>query len=82
MIDSQLSLDEIRAGKAQAEQLLANLRAAKDQTEASLAQTNRRDLFKRVTGASSIDNAIASATRMIEAYSRLIAEHEQAAKVA
>ena len=37
-------------------------------------ESPRRDLYKHVTGSSSLDNAIATARRSIETYDRILAQ--------
>ncbi len=64
-------LDETIAARAQALELLKSL------TEVQAgADPSARDLFKRVTGQSSIDNSIAATRRTIEAYDRVLAQLE------
>lgn len=51
--------------RKQASQLLERLLANRQQSEQRLAETNKRDPLKCVTGRTSYDNAIASAREMI-----------------
>jgi hypothetical protein len=67
-------LDETIAARAKALELLKSLTAAQANVEPS-----GKDLFKRVTGQSSIENSIAATRRAVEAYDRLIAQLESAA---
>ena len=71
-MENQIAFEDVVARKAEAEELLRELVAAKKQTEVILAEASRKDLFKRVTGQSSLDNAIAQTSRSIEAYGRVI----------
>jgi len=68
------SLEAVIARKAEAEQLLKSLNEARRQAEAILNESSRKDLFKRVTGQSSLDRAIAETNRAIEAYGRVLSE--------
>lgn len=68
------SLETVFARKAEAEQLLKSLTEARRQAEAILIESSRKDLFKRVTGQSSLDRAIADTNRAIEAYGRVLSE--------
>lgn len=58
--------------RRRAEELLQGLIAAKSQTEAYLTEIGREDPVKRLTGKSSIENAIASTRRMIETLDRAV----------
>jgi len=63
-------LDETRTARRQAEELLKALREA----QATLEQEGGPDLFKKVTGKSSLDSAVAATQRTLEAYDRLLTE--------
>jgi hypothetical protein len=75
MTDRQRILDATDA-RAKAQELLSVLLDAKATTE-SQGGGPRGDLYKRVTGQSSLENAIAATRRTIEAYDRLIAQMER-----
>jgi hypothetical protein len=64
-------LDDTLAARAKAADLLKSLTQAQAGTDPTA-----KDLFKRVTGQSSIDNSIAATRRAIEAYDRMIAQLE------
>lgn len=59
-------------------QLRQKIQAARDEASAALAALQSgtagtgRDLFKQVTGHSSVDNAAAEAKRIIDAYDRIL----------
>mgnify|MGYP001343013860 CR=1 FL=1 len=59
-------------------QLRQKIQAARDEACAALValqaggSNGGRDLFKQVTGASSVDNAVAEARRIIDAYDRIL----------
>lgn len=58
-------------------QLRQKIQAARDEATAALAalqggSTMGRDLYKQVTGHSSVDNAVAEARRIIDAYDRIL----------
>ena len=55
-------------------QLLEALRQAKVCSEENLARLNQTDFLKKVTGASSMDNAIASTQRLIDAFNRVLTQ--------
>ena len=57
------------AARAKALDLLKALQAAKAGSDASA-----RDLFKKVTGTSSVENSIAATRRAIEAYDKVMVE--------
>lgn len=75
MTDREHTLHSILAQKAAAEQLLADLIEAQKLARQSLPNETQRDLFAKVTGVSSLDNAIAMTRRSIQAYTRLLEEH-------
>jgi phage-related protein len=56
----------------EATKLLASLLDAKKVSEQNLASIHQDDLLKRVTGNSSMDNAIASTRRLIDSFNRVI----------
>ena len=64
-------LEETVAARAKAVELLKTLTSAQAGVE-----PGGKDLFKRVTGQSSIENSIAATRRAVEAYDRVIAELE------
>jgi len=69
MSDSQRFLNELKAAREQAAQLLVALR------ETSAASDGvARDLYKKVTGKSSLEHAVAAASRTLESYDRMIEE--------
>jgi hypothetical protein len=70
--DRQRILDETLAARAKALDLLRALQDAKAATEDPVAPG--RDLYKRVTGQSSVENSIAATRRTLEAYDKVIAE--------
>ena len=72
MSDRQRILDETVAARAKALELLKALQEAKAAAEAPAG----RDLFRRVTGTSSVENSIAATRRTVEAYDKVIAELE------
>lgn len=63
-------------------QLRQKIQAARDEACAALVALQAggnhggRDLFKQVTGASSVDNAVAEARRIIDAYDRILRDLE------
>ncbi|MDX2115073.1 MAG: hypothetical protein SFZ24_05555 [Planctomycetota bacterium] len=59
-------MPEISSQRSAAEALLHSLLAARSECEAQSDRLNRADLYKAVTGRSSLDTAIASTKRMIE----------------
>lgn len=65
-------LQETAAAKESAKALLTRLLDAKAQSERHLADLHQADAMKRLTGRSSIENAIASAQRMIETLDRSV----------
>ena len=65
---------ETRTQRDRALQLLESLRRAKEHSEGNLARLNQTDFLKRVTGASSMDNAIASTQRLIDAFNRVLTQ--------
>lgn len=63
---------ETQAQRDRALQLLEALRQAKNRSELNLSKINQTDFLKKVTGASSMDNAIASTQRLIDAFNRVL----------
>ncbi len=78
MSERERLLNETIAARNKAAALLRALQEAKEQAE-SLAPSPKGDLYKRVTGSSSLENAIAEARRTVEAYERLISDLEKPA---
>jgi predicted nucleic acid-binding Zn-ribbon protein len=76
-IQNQVLL-ETTATRDRAEALLRTLLDYKAQSEKNLAELRQPDAFKNVTGRSSLDNAIATTQRMIEALNRVISQAKQA----
>jgi hypothetical protein len=72
-IQNQVLL-ETTATRDRAEALLRTLLDYKAQSEKNLSELRQPDAFKHVTGRSSLDNAIASTQRMIEALNRVISQ--------
>jgi hypothetical protein len=75
MNDRARLLQDTRAARDQAAALLKALQDAKGVAESH--PSPKGDLYKRVTGASSLDNALAETRRSIDAYDRLIAQIEK-----
>jgi hypothetical protein len=75
-IQNQVLL-ETTATRDRAEVLLRSLLDFKSQSERNLSELRQPDAFKNVTGRSSLDNAIASTQRMIEALNRVIAQSKK-----
>ncbi|MFZ4573051.1 MAG: hypothetical protein ACOYN0_01560 [Phycisphaerales bacterium] len=70
MKERLLMLNDLQTARGQAEELLRSLLEAKGNVES----VGNRDLFRVVTGASSLDNAVESARRAVETYDRMLAE--------
>jgi len=70
MANRQSLLEDISKAKDRAQDLLDSLLDARAQS----APRMMSDLYKRVTGASSLDNAILSTKRMVEAYGRMLGD--------
>lgn len=68
----QRMLVETTARRDEAEALLRSLLDAKSSSEKNLAQLGQADLMKKVTGRSSLDNAIASTQRLVESFNRVL----------
>lgn len=62
-------LEETITARTKALELLKSLTAAQAESDPAA-----KDLYKRVTGQSSIENSIASTRRAVEAYDRVIAQ--------
>jgi hypothetical protein len=75
MSDRTTLLDEARQARQQAQALLEALIAAQSGVDAGA----RKDLFRLVTGASSIEQAISTTRRTIETYDRIIDEGQSPA---
>lgn len=71
MAQASERLDETVKAREHAERLLLELMDTRAQSEERLAQLNRADVLKQVTGRSAIDNAIESTRRMIETFGRI-----------
>lgn len=65
---------ETRTQRDRALQLLEALRSAKQRSEGNLARLKQTDFLKKVTGASSMDNAIDSTQRLIDAFNRVLTQ--------
>ncbi|CAG1009377.1 hypothetical protein PHYC_03695 [Phycisphaerales bacterium] len=72
MNDPKKVLEEARAAREQARLLLRSLLDA--QTAQNKGVPVPKDLFKRVTGQSSLDNAIVATRRLVETYDRMIGD--------
>lgn len=68
-IDIRKAMADAVAARREAEALVRSLEELRAQTD-----PEARDLYKRVTGNSSLENAVAAAKRTVESYDRLIAE--------
>jgi hypothetical protein len=73
-IDSHRVWTDTVQRRDEARTLLNTLLEAKYVSERNLAQINRHDMIKRVTGKSSMDNAIASTKRLIDSFDRVLVE--------
>jgi hypothetical protein len=79
MTESQqitLSIEEVDRKRQEARQVLESLVATRSSSEQS-PSSSVSDLFKRVTGHSSIENAIQKARRTVEAYDRIYADMQR-----
>ncbi len=74
MSHKQRILVETLARRDEAEALLRALVDAKASSEKNLAEIRQSDFMKKVTGRSSMDNAIASTQRLIESFNRVISD--------
>lgn len=75
--ERQQILVETIAARERAESLLRGLLRARTTSEHHLATLRRTDVLKQVTGSSSLENAINSTRRMIDALDRAIASFER-----
>lgn len=69
-------LSETARARTDAKRLLEGLIEARAQSEARLAELNRVDILKKLTGTSAMDTAIASTERMIDTLDRVLGEVE------
>lgn len=74
MPDPSDLLEETLAARTKAERLLEGLLSVKSASEQRWAELRQADLLARVTGRSSIDNAIESTRAMIELIDRTLAD--------
>jgi len=74
MSQKQRILVETVGRRDEAEALLRALVDAKASSEKNLAEIRQSDFMKKVTGKSSMDNAIASTQRLIESFNRVISD--------
>ncbi|MEQ8317814.1 MAG: hypothetical protein RIE77_02010 [Phycisphaerales bacterium] len=74
-------LADLRATRARAEVALVELRTARKESEARMAQRPGGDTYKRVAGVSSLDRAIQSAERIVAAADRQLASLSSSASV-
>ncbi|MBL4809851.1 MAG: hypothetical protein JKY43_07335 [Phycisphaerales bacterium] len=65
-------LSQTTRRRDEATKLLTTLLDAKKVSERNLASIHQDDLLKRVTGNSSMDNAIASTRKLIDSFNRVI----------
>mgnify|MGYP001790860735 CR=1 FL=1 len=65
---------QTRVQRDEAEALLTTLVAARSTSERRLSEAGRRDLLKKVTGRSSMDNAIDSTRRLVASFDRVLVE--------
>jgi hypothetical protein len=75
MSDYRRMLEDTIAAKTRAEALLRSLQEVKAAGEHDVSG---KDIYKRVTGSSSLDNAITATRRTIESYDRVIDELRRA----
>ncbi|MEO1717315.1 MAG: hypothetical protein AAFR76_09410 [Planctomycetota bacterium] len=69
-------LTETAQARSEAKRLLQGLIEARAQSEARLAELNRVDILKKLTGTSALDTAIGSTERMIETLDRVLGDIE------
>jgi len=74
MNEKNIKLEEAIAARDRAKELLRMLIEAKAECERQ--NEAPRDLFKKVTGQSSLENAIAATSRTLETFERVLAEIE------
>ena len=74
MIHSKPAATSVQTQREQARALLDSLESASRECERIPSESGsaRRDLFKKVTGHSSLENAIDATRRAIEAYDRML----------
>lgn len=78
MSDRVDHVNQTAAARQRAQQLLDELIDARAQSESRLAELNRTDILKRVTGKSAMDTAIESTRQMIETFGRIEEELREA----
>lgn len=71
-LDKRQILAQTTHRRDEANKLLETLLDAKKVSERNLASIRQDDLLKRVTGNSSMDNAITSTRRLIDSFNRVI----------
>ncbi len=71
-LDKKQILSQTTHRRDEATKLLTTLLDAKKVSERNLASIHQDDLLKRVTGNSSMDNAIASTRKLIDSFNRVI----------
>ncbi|MEQ9207755.1 MAG: hypothetical protein RLN78_10345 [Phycisphaerales bacterium] len=71
-LDKRQILSQTTHRRDEATKLLESLLDAKRVSERNLASINQDDMLKRVTGNSSMDNAIASTRKLIDSFNRVI----------
>jgi len=71
-LDKKQILSQTTHRRDEATKLLASLLDAKKVSERNLAAIHQDDLLKRVTGNSSMDNAITSTRKLIDSFNRVI----------
>ncbi len=74
MSEKDRILTDLSRQRDKADGLLKELQEARSRAERLLEETNRRDTYKEVTGASSLDNAIVSTRNMVDTLDRQIQE--------
>ncbi|MDX2017077.1 MAG: hypothetical protein SFY95_05465 [Planctomycetota bacterium] len=77
MDERQKILRETVRARDRAQALLKELLDARSLSEEALKAGGQSDLYKQVTGKSSLENAIASAQRMVETCERQIQDFRQ-----
>ena len=74
MSEKDRILIDLSHQRDKADGLLKELQEARARAEKLLEETHRRDTYKEVTGASSLDNAIVSTRNMVDTLDRQIQE--------
>lgn len=74
MSEKDRILIDLARQRDKADGLLKELQEARARAERLLEESNRRDTYKEVTGASSLDNAIVSTRNMVDTLDRQIHE--------